>query len=181
MLLFIANILTGSSWNVFVCSIKNMMLIRSKYHENSSLNFEKKMPEWNASARLDASASVFRDKQNILWIQVCLDKSDLYNSESAATRTTFRRQNPACRLNCVSITRNPLQLGHFCYSRPVRVIETHLYFDNEIMFFYNENKYISELPNQYFGLKGSTAQQWLYIQNQINHFKGNFDPINITV
>ena len=41
-------------------------------------------------------------------VQVCLDDSSLYNSESTITRTTFGRQNPACRLNCVSRTRNPL-------------------------------------------------------------------------
>ena len=41
-------------------------------------------------------------------IQVCLDNSDLYNSESAITRTTFGQRNPAGQLNCFSITRNLL-------------------------------------------------------------------------
>ena len=44
----------------------------------------------------------------INYVQVCLDNSDLYNSESAITRTIFERWNPGRQLNYVSITRNPL-------------------------------------------------------------------------
>ena len=44
----------------------------------------------------------------LLLLQVCLDNSDLYNSESAITRTIFGRRNPGRQLNYVSITRNPL-------------------------------------------------------------------------
>ena len=43
-----------------------------------------------------------------LAIQVCLDNSDTYNSESAITRTLFRQKYCARRLKCVSITRIPL-------------------------------------------------------------------------
>ena len=49
------------------------------------------------------------------------------NSDSATTRTLFGRQNRARRLQCVSKIRIPLYLGHFCFSRPVRVVEAYLY------------------------------------------------------
>ena len=55
------------------------------------------------------------------------DNPETCNSDSAITRTLFSRQNRARRLKCASITRILLCLRHFCYSRPVRVIEAYLY------------------------------------------------------
>ena len=40
-------------------------------------------------------------------LQVCLDNSDTYNSDSAITRTLFGRKNRDRRLKCVLITRIP--------------------------------------------------------------------------
>ena len=47
-------------------------------------------------------------KSYIAYVQVGPGNSYLYNSQSAITRTTFGRRNPARRLNCVSITWSPL-------------------------------------------------------------------------
>ena len=66
-----------------------------------------------------------------LLVQVGEDNSNTYNSDSAITRTLFGRRNRARQLKCVSITRIPLYLGRFCYSRPVRVIEAYLHLSKQ--------------------------------------------------
>ena len=60
----------------------------------------------SASKGLQTTSAVSSDKnistrtKTLLHVQVCLDNSDLHNSESAGTRTTFRRRNPASTELC---------------------------------------------------------------------------------
>ena len=130
-----------SSWKVFVCCIKNMMLIRSDCHGNSPFNFEKRIADSIASTYLDTSASVFRIKLTIFWIQIYLHIPESDEPEFMINWAIFGGRNPPHRLNCAIIHRIHDKTEHFSCSKPVRCIETYLYFDPEHVLSYNKNNY----------------------------------------
>ena len=130
MIQFVSRFRAGGHYQWFLFKIKSSVLWSDKWYVVNNKNewftgWHNRCTGWNKNTGHYMTRNVFF---HIFLVYRCVSITRTF-----INRTIFGRWNPARRLNCVSISRNPL--GHFCYSQQVRVIETHLYFDPIHTFF----------------------------------------------